>query len=101
SSPHPWSVESRDPIPVAGSWPPSGWGDLDGCAYAGDVTAWPVRREYAHLEEFLEFEATPLSLRATQGFLRRTRESTLRFPEGFIDEVVAHLEAMTGAALVA
>jgi DNA (cytosine-5)-methyltransferase 1 len=43
------------------------------------------------LADFLMHSGTPLSVRATSGFLSRTRIATLRFPEGFIPAVEAHL----------
>jgi hypothetical protein len=35
-----------------------------------------------------------LSERATAGFLRRTADSTLRFPDGLLDAVEAHLRSI-------
>lgn len=101
SAPQPYRRSHGLSIPVKGSWPSAGWGTPDGRAYAVDASAWPVTSERRHLEDFLDYEPTPLSLRATQGFLRRAGLSTLRFPEGFIAEVTSHLESMTGAALAA
>jgi DNA (cytosine-5)-methyltransferase 1 len=89
------------PIPAVGSWPAAGWGEPGTTPSAADVSAWPTRAPYAHLEQFLQYESIPLSLRAAQGFLRRAYQSSLRFPPGFIDSVAAHVESMTGARLVA
>ena len=59
-----------------------------------DVTMWPVAYRRPHLHDFLEHEPHPLSSRATEGFLRRTRQGTLRIPEDLICEAKAHLNAM-------
>ena len=76
---------------VEGAWPTAAWGSDDG-AYAVDVSQWPLD-DHARpsLLDFLEFEAVPLSARATAGFLERTTRSSLNFPEGFIDDVAQHL----------
>ena len=74
-------------------WPRAAWGG-DGEAFKSSVSMWPVRRSYRHLHEFLEFPTTPLSLRATAGFYSRTQVAKLRFPEGFIHHVQAHLRRM-------
>jgi len=52
------------------------------------------------LHEFLQFEGTPLSARATAGFLRRADASTLRFVDGFKDRLREHLRVMQGDQLV-
>jgi DNA (cytosine-5)-methyltransferase 1 len=58
-------------------WPSAAWGK-DGEIYSADVSLWPVSTKYHHLADFLEFSTTPLSARATAGFLGRARESCLR-----------------------
>ncbi len=56
-----------------------------------DVGADPIGVRPDPLADFLMYPGTPLSVRATSGFLSRTRIATLRFPEGFIPAVEAHL----------
>lgn len=46
------------------------------------------------LASFLRHEGTPLSARATSGFLSRTRVATLRFAPGFIAAVETHLRSL-------
>jgi len=78
---------SRDRLLEADSpWPKAAWG-RDGQAHAASVDMWPVRRRYKHLSDFLRYPTTPLSKRALEGFLSRTRRSSLRFPEGLIESV--------------
>jgi len=62
--------------------------------YAVEVGAFPLWRKREPLHQFLRYDGTPLSARATAGFLSRAEASTLRFAEGFLDAVRAHLELM-------
>jgi DNA (cytosine-5)-methyltransferase 1 len=59
---------------------------------------WPVREPYESLAKFLRYPVAPLSERATAGFLERTSRSTLRFPDGLLDAVEAHLSRMRDRA---
>lgn len=80
------------------SWPTACWGH-DGKVHEVHVGTWPVRRKQIPLDEFLRYPVTPLSVRATAGFLKRAEESSLRFPEGFLDAVrehLAHMRALVG-----
>jgi DNA (cytosine-5)-methyltransferase 1 len=86
-------------LPAGAPWPLAAWG-RDGIAYRVDVSAWPVRMPYEHLQDFIR-EPKPLSARATAGFLRRTATGSLRFVDGFLDDVRAHLELMGGDPMVA
>jgi DNA (cytosine-5)-methyltransferase 1 len=81
------------------SWPTAAWGHR-GKAYSADLTMWPVRRPYRHLESFLRSPQL-LSARATAGFLRRAESSSLRFVDGFLDDVHNHLSRMRGEAAYA
>lgn len=74
------------------SWPSAAWGQ-NGIAYRSDVSTWPAAAPYRHLEEFLT-EPKPLSARATAGFLKRAESGSLRFIEGFLDDVAEHLTAV-------
>jgi DNA (cytosine-5)-methyltransferase 1 len=92
---------SRDEELAGGSpWPRAAWG-ADGTVWRADVSSWPVREPYQHLADFLAYDVAPLSARATEGFLRRARESTLRFAPGFLDDVAAHLARAREPARVA
>lgn len=62
--------------------------------YAVEIGAYPVWKKREPLHRFLRYEGTPLSVRATAGFLSRAEASSLRFVEGFLDKVRAHLELM-------
>jgi DNA (cytosine-5)-methyltransferase 1 len=83
-------------LPKGAPWPHAAWGK-SGRIYRADLSTWPVRRDYQHLDEFLEYPPMPLSERATAGFLSRARASTsLRFPKGFKRDVASHLRRMRG-----
>jgi DNA (cytosine-5)-methyltransferase 1 len=82
--------------------PDSGWptaaAGIEGRRYQIKVSRWPVRLPREHLDTFLQFEPRPLSQRATAGFLSRAEASRLRFPQGFLHAVRAHLERVRLAA---
>lgn len=88
--PQPYDGSHDESLPPGAPWPKAAWG-ASGDVRRADVSTWPVRHEYHHLAEFLRFDPAPLSERATLGFLRRTQQSSLNFPPGFLDDVAAHL----------
>jgi DNA (cytosine-5)-methyltransferase 1 len=90
--PQPYDGETDEPVAPHSSWPRAAWGAPGSPARRADVSAWPARLEYQHLEDFLQEDAAPLSERATQGFLERAGRSSLRFPEGLLDDVATHLQ---------
>ena len=87
----PGAYEEHAAVPVVSRWPSAAWGS-QGHAFGIDLSHWPMRSPKPHLQEFLQYEPLPLSSRATEGFLNRTSRSSLRFPDGFLDDVRAHLE---------
>lgn len=75
-------------------WPKAAWGTTKERRSVA-VTGWPDRQQYRHLHSFLRYPGTPLSVRATQGFLERLNRGTLTcFPNGFKEHVFAHLQEM-------
>ncbi len=76
-----------------GAWPRAAW-SMGAGRFVAERSAWPVARPRPSLEKFLRYAPQPLSLKATAGFLNRTRKGSLRFPEGFIPAVEAHLHRM-------
>lgn len=75
-------------------WPAAAWG-AGGERRAVARSMWPVAYPRPHLHEFLEYEPSSLSARATAGFLSRAARGNLRIPEDLIAECRVHLEAMT------
>ena len=72
-------------------WPAAAWGGRGAAYAAAGRSAWPVSYPYTHLADFLEYGGSPLSARATEGFLRRVHASRLRFPPGFVGAIETHL----------
>jgi DNA (cytosine-5)-methyltransferase 1 len=83
----------HEPMPSSGRWPRAAWG-WGGKRRQAVVSMWPVAYRRPHLHDFLHHDGTPLSARATRGFLERTRRSRLHIPEDLICETEAHLEKM-------
>lgn len=79
-------------------WPRAAWNVGHG-RHAAQVSAWPMRRVVKPLQEFLRFPTQKLSLKAAEGFRARTRTSTLRFRDGFLDAVDAHIHRMRESRL--
>lgn len=74
-------------------WPTAAWNVGDGRVRV-EASEWPTRRRYQSLEKFFKYEPAPLSLKATAGFLHRTKKAKLKFPPGFIKTIEAHLARM-------
>lgn len=79
------------------SWPRAAWGE-NGKTFRSVVSEYPKRFRTQGLADFLKFDGRPLSIRATAGFLDRAQRSSLRFPEGFLATVEAHLSRMNAAS---
>lgn len=86
--------ESGDSVFRSGRWPRVAWG-RNGTRREVEKSMWPVRWPRPHLLDYLNFDARPLSARATTGFLERARRGNLRIPEDFLCEAQAHLDSMT------
>ena len=70
-------------------WPAAAW--YDGRRRAvSSVSKWPVRRKRDRLHDFLNHDGSPLSARASGGFLSRAAKSTLKFADGFLEAVKSH-----------
>lgn len=91
----PGRVLDFDVTPMHGHrhWPVASWNVGDGRVRVA-ASEWPVSRRYRPLESFLAYHPTPLSAKATAGFLERANRAQLRFQPGFIDAVRAHLQRM-------
>ncbi|MPZ84012.1 MAG: DNA (cytosine-5-)-methyltransferase [Actinophytocola sp.] len=94
ANPVPYDGQNDQALQPGDPWPRAAWG-RDGNAHRADLSMWPVVSDYHHLEESL-LDPAPLSVRATQGFLKRARASKLKFVPGFLDDVEKHLINMGG-----
>lgn len=79
-------------------WPSAAYGDDEGTR-AVIASTWPVDAPRRSILEFLRFRMQPLSARATSGFLRRAKDSQLRFEKQFLPDVEHHLETVTNGAI--
>jgi DNA (cytosine-5)-methyltransferase 1 len=70
-------------------WPKAGWGE-SGNGYAADVTEWPRRAAMTSLADILQ-TPTPLSHRATKGFLSRVEEAGRAIPEQLRRDIEEHM----------
>lgn len=80
-------------------WPTAAW-SVDGERAQVHVSEWPVRRHYRSLEQFLRYEPSPLSEKATAGFLGRAERSSLHFPSGFLEALRLHLSRISSPSSV-
>lgn len=62
--------------------------------WAVEIGSFPVWNARRPLHQFLKYDGTALSVRATSGFLSRAKASSLRFVPGFLSAVQAHLTQM-------
>lgn len=86
------------PVGPEDRWPKAAYGG-GGDVWAVDVSMWPKRLKYRHLDEVVKLaSAAPLSHRATAGFHSRALRSTLNFKPGFLDAIAEHERFMKRAA---
>jgi DNA (cytosine-5)-methyltransferase 1 len=72
-------------------WPRAAFGGPGMGRFAVSIGAFPVGRVRRHLHEFLEFDPTPLSRRAANGFRRRLQQSSLSRPAAFDEALNAYV----------
>lgn len=94
-SPSDYDDSDDSPIQSGESWPVAGWG-RGKRRYRSSASIWaPSYWKGIRLSDFLVGDPLkPLSLRATSGFLGRARDSSLRFPKGFLEAVAEHESKM-------
>lgn len=94
ANPGEWDQTLASPLTPGSRWPTAAWGE-NGTAWAVNVSMWPERRPAQHLAELMGDDCTPLSHRATAGFLSRLKRGNLKvFPAEFLVDVKEHVEAM-------
>lgn len=86
-----------EPLVRRGAWPRAAW-NVGGGRHVAAVGAWPKLVAYDPLHQWLRFRPEPLSAKATAGFLSRAKQGSLRFPQGFLETLEAHLGRMQRAA---
>ena len=65
-----------------GTWPNAAWGE-SGKVFPVKISEHPKSAKFQGLDNFLKYPVKMLSYRASAGFLKRARNSTLRFAPGF------------------
>ena len=75
------------------SWPSAAWSDEAGEVRVSNRSEWPLHKMCDDLTEYAQ-HLTPLSERATRGFLKRLQSANLWRPEGFEDALNAHLKSL-------
>jgi DNA (cytosine-5)-methyltransferase 1 len=82
-------------------WPTAAFGTA-GKVWGVDVSMWPTHEPYRHLADVVDLGVAPsLSARGAAGFLGRAQRSTLRFVEGFLEDIAAHVDAIADEPSVA
>lgn len=77
-------------------WPNAAFGAA-GKVWGVDVSMWPIHASYQHLSDIVDLpNAQPLSERGAAGFLSRARRASLRFADGFLDDLDEHVAFMHG-----
>src|SRR5262249_54744083 len=88
--PKPYDGPIGVPLPAGAPFPQAAY--FDGSArYAVDIGTWPVSAPRQSLESFMGERGVPLSHRATAGFYKRARESSLSMKPWFMEGVARHL----------
>jgi DNA (cytosine-5)-methyltransferase 1 len=88
-------------IQAGDRWPTAAFGAC-GKAWAVDVSMWPTHEPYCHLADVIDLEsAAPVSARGAAGFLARAARGSLRFVNGFLDDVADHVRFMNKELSVA
>lgn len=93
AAPGVYDPEADYPLRPGTPWPRAAW-NIGAGRFVAQVSAFPAQRRGTDLERFLKYPTEPLSFRGASGFLSRARSGSLRFPEGFLDAVEAHLRHM-------
>jgi DNA (cytosine-5)-methyltransferase 1 len=91
--PYTRAAEDRAFSPTIAHWPSAAW-DIGTGPMAAEVSENPCALLRPAIEGWLSTPLTPLSVRATTGFLRRAEQGSLRFPSGFLARIAAHRDRM-------
>ncbi len=80
-----------EPLPRGGAWPSAAW-NVGAGRFSAPVSPWPRATKFEPIHAFLRYKPTPLSRRATEGFLSRLLASRLRHDAAFIAALKAHVK---------
>lgn len=85
------------PLERIAAWPNAAWSDGK-ARFEAKISRYPANVRCEPLADWLRYPATPLSARATSGFLSRASGASLHFPPGFLSTLSEHLRGMNGSA---
>jgi DNA (cytosine-5)-methyltransferase 1 len=85
-----WKLSRRD------RWPDAAWG-RKGERFGVDVSDHPVQEEMVWLDDFLQHQPTPLSVRAAAGFYDRLTRSSLNYTQGFANDLDRYVKRLQAA----
>lgn len=88
-------VSGIRPHTAGSAWPRAAWNIGNGVMEV-EASEFPVKRKFRNLEDFLIHEPQLLSAKATEGFYRRAKASSLNIPTGFLAQVRVHQSRMRG-----
>lgn len=80
------------PLDKAGRWPAAAWGAPGVIAMSAPVSKWPELNPVRSLADLVDDSWTPLSHRATKGFLSRIDESSRELETDFRRDLRQHLQ---------
>jgi DNA (cytosine-5)-methyltransferase 1 len=81
------------PLPTGARWPTAAWGVPGARRFGVPLSMRPLDERFSLSATVRSM--TPLSARATAGFLSRARRGKLRFADGFLSALDDHLDAIT------
>ncbi len=89
-SPGTYQSDSDPPLTAGAAWPGAAWSVGNG-RFISKATEFPVDTKPGRLSDFDTDDWPDLSQRALGGFVKRARESTLKYPAGFLYALEARL----------
>ncbi len=95
SAPSYYDDSADGPLRTDCTWPDAAWGSATSGRFKSAASHYPHGAQLPELAAFLANEMTPLSRRATQGFLGRARKGNLRYPHGFLARLEQHAERLS------
>lgn len=74
------------------SWPKAAFGGPNTSPMAAEISKFPECNTVPDIAAFLRYPVKPLSIKATEGFLRRLKSGSLRYPPEFLAALEAHVD---------
>jgi DNA (cytosine-5)-methyltransferase 1 len=81
------------PLERVASWPNAAWSDGKN-RFEARISRYPASKPCEPLADWLRYPPSPLSAKATNGFLSRAEHASLNFPPRFLNVLAQHLRGM-------